>query len=372
MIIRHLALTLLIGIASGLTPAPAGSQEIGAREGDTINATARGKSAGVTVRAPRPVRVEIVEPDPPRDTSYGDFELVLTKPDPKPKATAAEFGLMNEIPVLGGVFRVRVTYARPRSVTDVPVSIRYGLPVAELPFSFSALPSKDHNVFMTPVIYLNAGPQQVPASPGDKIVADVNGVTGSAAVVTLPTSGFMRDRSAISLRKDTGMDASDFDCSCKSITLDRIVSRQYTHSTGLGILGKTLHYKNSVEFQRGNFSNPPEKGEVVIPWLKKRDIMLFHFTFPHALAYIARENEQPLCRVVVELVYPHPRLNSGPITERFRLYTMQGGGGLGTASSNTIGRAASRNPRQTGPGRIRWAVGKTGGFCNEGTAFVIR
>ncbi|MCP4381742.1 MAG: hypothetical protein GY798_10075 [Hyphomicrobiales bacterium] len=115
-------------------------------------------------------------------------------------------------------------------------------------------------------------------------------------------------------------------------------------------------------------ANPPEKGKAEIPWRFKEGIMQFFFTFSRPLAFIVTEGRSHLCRVIVELKYPHPRRPSGDIIERFRPYSKKGLG-MGTASRNLIARTALRDRKHGGPGTIRWTVEHT--TCSDGIPFII-
>lgn len=388
--LRTLIPAVLFGLAFLVAPTMSAGQEIGAKEGDEIEATAGGKKSNrVSVVAPsvRPLRVEIVSAEPRPDESYGDWKLewFALSPEKRPQVTARDYKVLDKI-LQAGSFRVRVTYATAPGAANVPVTMLIGPPTVVQPFPFYAELSDFADVYITPPIHLSAPrrlPMTVPASSGDTVTADVGGVRGSAAVVAFPSDGFIPDRGYIEQSGDkkflpTAFERKnparlpapgDFDCSCRTVTLNRIVSRVYTGRSGARILHNRWHYRDNVEFQLGDFSNPPERGKVVIPWKKDRDVMQFYFTFPQALAFIIPDGQEHLCRVVVELKYPHPRRPSGDITETFRLYSKQGMA-MATASRNFVGRTAQRDPKQKGPGRVRWYVEQD--RCGDGVPFIIR
>ncbi len=372
-----------------MAPSPLIAQEIGGKEGDQIEAEVGGKKSNrVTVVAPGrgPVRVEIVSPDPPPDGTYGDWSVpkvfvdtlneiakdVLGSEslDPERQVTAADFEGIEEVPA-NGLFRVRVTYAKAPEQENVPVKMLRGPPTVEQPFPFFAERSDDPRVYVTPVVYLGAPLRELlamRAEVGDEITADVEGVRDSVTVVTLPRNGYIPDRGFLSQitnpkRKPSAFERDnqqrvparwEHDCSCKSVRLIQIIAEP-----GEGRL---------VAYRPGDETNAPENGTAVIPW-RKAAVISFYFTFPQSAAFIVRDGRPHDCSVIVDLVYPHPRLTKGDVRRQYRLYSMQGVGGLGTAARNIIGQSTLDDPKQKGPGRVSWAV--KGSDCGDGVPFLL-
>lgn len=147
-------------------------------------------------------------------------------------------------------------------------------------------------------------------------------------------------------------------CSCQTVTLVRVETRDFTGTVGSFVFG-TLRARFAVTrvFDLNNPALPPQAGALRFPARDPGDLVCFYFSFPPCLAfYVARGRPHP-CRTLVEVSYPSFNPGQQNFKNVYQLYSVRGFADFATGTENVI--CVQPGPNRTipaGNGSVAWEV----------------
>lgn len=174
------------------------------------------------------------------------------------------------------------------------------------------------------------------------------------------------------------------DCSCRTVTLARVVVKQHKPREGVKFAGNIGKRNVKTVYDIWDSSNPPHTGPLTIPVLKYGEDLCLYFTYPEETAYLVPERRDKLCNVKVEVQFPWNKSRTGVQSHVWQLYSVTGtlGGNAPIDGAGIEGRKVVKNevvirvwPKgcEIGPsgkkGHIRWSFRRPtemkGGFARK-------